>query len=142
MTESRNADYAALILRVALGAMFLAHGLTKVFVFTPAGTVGFFGSLGIPAVFAYLTMLAEVGGGLLLILGVQVRWVALLQMPVLMGAVVVHSGKGWAFGNPGGGWEYPAFLAAAQAALILLGDGAHALLPSWRIVRRAGPQPA
>lgn len=134
MTDARLVPYAALILRLALGTMFLAHGLTKLLVFTPAGTVGFFGSLGIPAAFAYLTMLGETAGGLLLILGIQVRWVALLQLPILLGATVVHSGNGWSFASQNGGWEYPAFLAAAQVALILLGDGAYALMPSIRLL--------
>ena len=44
--------YATLLLRLSLGVMFIAHGLLKVLVFTPAGTVGYFASLGIPAAFA------------------------------------------------------------------------------------------
>lgn len=135
--ESRNVAIAALVLRLSLGAMFLAHGLTKVLVFTPAGTVAFFASLGIPAVFAWLTMLAEVGGGILLIAGVQVRWVALLQLPVLLGALVVHSGNGWMFSNANGGWEFPAFWVVAQVILALLGDGAAALWPSIGLKRDA-----
>src|SRR3546814_9634972 len=69
MIDNRTAPYAALILRVALGVMFLVHSLyLKVFVFTVAGTVGFFESLGLPGLFAYLTILAEIGGGIALIL--------------------------------------------------------------------------
>ncbi len=135
MIDIRTAPYAALLLRLTLGIMFVAHGLMKVLVFTPAGTVGFFASLGIPAAFAWLTMAAELGGGLLLLLGVQTRWIALLQLPVLLGAWVVHSGNGWGFSNPNGGWEYPAFLALAQIVLILLGDGKFALSPSWDLRR-------
>lgn len=135
MIDIRTAPYAALLLRLTLGIMFVAHGLMKVLVFTPAGTVGFFASLGIPAAFAWLTMAAELGGGLLLLLGVQTRWIALLQLPVLLGAWVVHSGNGWGFSNPNGGWEYPAFLALAQIVLILLGDGKFALYPSWDLRR-------
>lgn len=137
MIDIRTAPYAALLLRLTLGIMFIAHGLMKVLVFTPAGTVGFFASLGIPAAFAWLTMAAELGGGLLLLLGVQTRWIAVLQLPVLLGAWVVHSGNGWGFSNPNGGWEYPAFLALAQIVLILLGDGKFALSPSWDL-RRTG----
>ena len=137
MIDIRTAPYAALLLRLTLGIMFVAHGLMKVLVFTPAGTVGFFASLGIPAAFAWLTMAAELGGGLLLLLGVQTRWIAVLQLPVLLGAWVVHSGNGWGFSNPNGGWEYPAFLALAQIVLILLGDGKFALSPSWDL-RRIG----
>ena len=135
MIDIRTAPYAALLLRLTLGIMFVAHGLMKVLVFTPAGTVGFFASLGIPAAFAWLTMAAELGGGLLLLLGVQTRWIAVLQLPVLLGAWVVHSGNGWGFSNPNGGWEYPAFLALAQIVLILLGDGKFALSPSWDLLR-------
>lgn len=137
MIDIRTAPYAALLLRLTLGIMFIAHGFMKVLVFTPAGTVGFFASLGIPAAFAWLTMAAELGGGLLLLLGVQTRWIAVLQLPVLLGAWVVHSGNGWGFSNPNGGWEYPAFLALAQIVLILLGDGKFALSPSWDL-RRTG----
>ena len=111
---ARSTEYAALLLRVSLGVMFLAHGLLKVLVFTPAGTVGYFASLGIPPLFAWLTMAAEVGGGLLLIFGVQVRWVALLQLPVILGAWVVHAGNGWLFSSANGGWEFPAFWAVSQ----------------------------
>ncbi len=135
---TRSTDYATLLLRVSLGVMFLAHGLLKILVFTPAGTVGYFASLGIPALFAWLTMAAEVGGGLLLIFGVQVRWVALLQLPVILGAWVVHAGNGWLFSSPNGGWEFPAFWAVAQLVLALLGDGPYALWPSVRLSRLLG----
>ena len=132
---ARSTEYAALLLRVSLGVMFLAHGLLKVLVFTPAGTVGYFASLGIPPLFAWLTMAAEVGGGLLLIFGVQVRWVALLQLPVILGAWVVHAGNGWLFSSANGGWEFPAFWAVSQLVLALLGDGLYALWPSVRLSR-------
>ncbi len=136
MIDTRTAPYAALVLRLTLGCMFLAHGLLKWLVFTPAGTVGFFGSLGLPPLFAWLTMLGEVGGGLLLLLGIQSRWVALLQMPILLGAWWVHAGNGWLFTSAQGGWEYPAFMVGALLSLILLGDGAHALSPSKALRRR------
>jgi putative oxidoreductase len=127
MIDSRTAPYAALLLRVSLGAMFIAHGLLKVLVFTVPGTVQFFGSLGLPAVFAYGTIAAEIGGGLLLLLGFRARWVALALIPVLLGATWVHSGNGWLFTSPKGGWEYPLFLTIAAAVQALLGDGAAAL---------------
>ena len=134
MTETRfdlrTAPYGALVLRLALGAMFLAHGLLKVVVFTLPGTVAFFESVGFPGVLAYLTVAAEIGGGLLLILGVWARWVALALVPVLLGALSVHLGNGWVFSAEGGGWEYPAFLAVTSVVQALLGDGAHALRPS------------
>ncbi|MCG6871704.1 MAG: DoxX family protein [Gammaproteobacteria bacterium] len=123
----RNTDYAALILRLALGLMFLAHGILKVTVFTLPGTVGFFESVGFPGWMAYLVTYAEIGGGLLLITGLATRWVALALVPILLGAVSVHWGAGWVFSNPNGGWEYPAFLAVATLVQSLLGGGAFAL---------------
>lgn len=128
MINQHTAPYAALILRVSLGVMFIAHALLKIIVFTPAGTVGFFESLGLPALFAYLTMGAELMGGMALILGVATRWVSLALVPILVGSIIlVHGASGWMFGNEGGGWEYPAFLIMASVAQALLGDGAFAL---------------
>lgn len=127
MIDQTTAPYAALALRIATGTAFLAHGLLKLLVFTIPGTVGFFESLGLPGIFAYLTIIAEIGGGMALILGVATRVVSLAVLPVLLGAVWVHSGAGWLFSNEGGGWEFPLFWAAAQAALALLGNGAFAL---------------
>ena len=48
MIDTRTAPYAALIMRLTLGTMFVAHALLKLFVFTLPGTVQFFESLGLP----------------------------------------------------------------------------------------------
>ncbi|MFT4150741.1 MAG: DoxX family protein [Paracoccaceae bacterium] len=129
MTDTKTAPYAALILRVALGLLFLAHAGLKIFVFTPAGTAGFFGSLGLPGWFAYVVILWEVAGGLALILGVYTRVVALAMIPVLLGAIAtVHGAKG--FWADAGGWEFVGFWAVAQLVLALIGDGAAALKPT------------
>ncbi len=122
-----NSDYGALILRLALGIMFVAHGWLKVSVFTIAGTVGFFESVGFPGWLAYVTIAAEIAGGLLLIVGFQARWVALATIPLLLGAAQVHWGNGWLFNAENGGWEYPVFLAVAALAQGFLGNGAYAL---------------
>ena len=55
MIDPRTAPYAATALRVALGILFLAHAGLKLFVFTPAGTVQFLGSLGLPGPLAFFT---------------------------------------------------------------------------------------
>ncbi|MDN3523060.1 DoxX family protein [Halomonas ramblicola] len=115
--------HAIALLRIALGVMTLAHGLMKVFVFTVPGTVGYFESLGLPGVLAYLTILAEVGGGLALILGLFTRWVSLALVPVLLGAAWVHLGNGWVFSNEGGGWEFPVFWTLALLVQAGLGSG-------------------
>ncbi len=134
MIDTRTAPYAALMLRLALGTMFVAHALLKLFVFTLPGTVQFFESLGLPGVLAYATFAAELAGGVLLIAGVGTRWVAAALVPVLLGAAWVHSGNGWLFSAPNGGWEYPVFLTLAAVAQALLGDGAYAL--GGRFARR------
>lgn len=135
MIDQRTAPYAALLLRVTTGALFLIHGLTKLLVFTPAGTAGFFQSLGLPGWLGIATMVLEIAGGLALILGVASRFVSALFVPVLLGAAwAAHLGNGFGWANPKGGWEYPVMWALVQAALVLLGDGALAL---WRPGRKS-----
>ena len=141
MIDSRTAPYAALVLRVTLGALFLAHASLKLFVFTPAGTAKFFGSLGFPPELAYLVMTVEVLSGIALILGVWTRYAALAAIPVLLGAIfTVHGAAGFFFTNPKGGWEFPAFWAIALAEQALLGDGAFELRCS--VVAHTGGVPS
>jgi putative oxidoreductase len=117
MIDSRTAPFAALLLRVSLGVLFLAHVGLKIFVFTPAGTAKFFASIP-----------AEVLAGIALILGVWTRVVAIAATPILLGAIfTVHGAAGFFFTNPHGGWEYPAFWTVALVVQALLGDGAYAL---------------
>ena len=118
------APYAATLLRLALGGLFLAHGLTKLLVFTPAGTAAYFQSLGLPGALGYFTIVAELGLATALLLGIYARWIGLLGVPLLLGTIVtVHGANGFGFANAGGGWEYPAFWALALVVLFLVGDG-------------------
>jgi len=128
----RNQQYGALVLRLALGTMFITHAGLKYFVFTMPGTVQFFQSVGLPGALAYATVAAEVAGGALILLGAYGRWASAALIPVLLGALWVHAGNGWVFTAPNGGWEYPAFLAAAAFAHALIGDGAFALVNGER----------
>ncbi|AXM41514.1 DoxX family membrane protein [Xanthomonas oryzae pv. oryzae] len=87
------------VLRISLGALFLVHGSTTLLVFTPAGTVACFQSLGLPAALAYVSMTLELGLAVSLLLGV----------PLLLGTIVtVHGANGFGVSNPGGGRESPA----------------------------------
>ena len=123
-TNTHNPDLAALVLRVALGVVFIAHSVyLKAVVFTLPGTAQFFGSLGLPEVLAYLVFAAEAVGGVALILGLQVRMSATVLTIVSLGATWVHFGAGWLFSNEGGGWEFPLFLAVVTAVQGLLGAG-------------------
>lgn len=130
MSNPEMAAYAALLLRLALAAMFFAHAWVKIKVFTPAGSAKYFESLGLPGFVAYLTMAAEIGGGILLLLGIETRWVSILLIPLIAGTIVlVHGKNGWLFSNKDGGWEFPAFWIVGLIVLALLGDGAAALGP-------------
>ncbi len=120
----------AFILRVTLGAVLLAHGLLlKIMTFGLAGTMGYFGSLGFPPVLGAVVALAEAAAGVALILGLWVRPVSLLLLPILVGATWQHIGNGWLFTRPGGGWEFPLVLVMMALAQAALGAGAFALRP-------------
>ncbi|HEU5339560.1 MAG TPA: DoxX family protein [Sulfuricaulis sp.] len=127
MLNAYTAPYGALLLRLALGIMFIAHALLKLVVFTLPGTVNFFETVGFPGSLAYVVFGAELVGGVMLVLGIYTRWISAALIPILIGAVMVHAPNGWVFSAPNGGWEYPVFLAVACAVQALLGDGVMAL---------------
>lgn len=128
MNQSDRNDYAALVLRIGLGAVLVAHSLyLKLFVFTLPGTAQFFASIGLPAFLAYLVFAVEAIGGVLMLIGYQTRWAALAAIPVLLGATWVHLGNGWLFSAEHGGWEYPLFLTWVAVGVALLGDGRFAI---------------
>lgn len=140
MIDNRTAPYAALVLRLGLGVLFLAHAGVKLLVFTPAGTAAYFGSLGLPPALGYLIIAAEVVGGLALIVGAWPRLMALALTPILLGAIVtVHGANGWLFTSANGGWEFPALWAVGLVSLALTGDGAHAVAPTPLPRRAASP---
>jgi uncharacterized membrane protein YphA (DoxX/SURF4 family) len=98
MTENQLRSYGVFLLRVALGVMFLAHSVVYMLLtLTLPGTAKFFVSIGLSAWLAYATFLAEALGGILLVLGIQTRWVALFLSPILIGATWAHAGNGWLF---------------------------------------------
>jgi putative oxidoreductase len=126
----RTTPYAALLLRVSMGVMFLAHGLLlKIGTFGLSGTMGFFGSLGYPPVLGAVVAIGETLAGIALILGVGVRSASLAMVPVMIGATLQHAPAGWLFSAQGGGWEFPAFWTVALIVQAGLGAGAHALAP-------------
>lgn len=123
-----QADAAATLLRLTSGAFFVAHAALKIFVFTPAGTAGYFQSIGLPGFLGYLTIIVELLGGLALIAGFKTRLVSLGLIPVLLGAAYFgHGANGFFFSNANGGWEYPVFWAVTLAVQALLGNGAYAI---------------
>ena len=140
MVENRLSDAAALLLRVSMGVMFLAHGLIlKVMTYTPAGTAAFFESVGYPGFLGYVVIAGEIAGGAALIAGFKVRLVSLAFVPLMAGATLQHLPNGWMFGFPGGGYEFPAFWTAALFVQALLGNGAYSAEALLRPTRREQP---
>jgi putative oxidoreductase len=130
-------DTGRLVLRLALGTMWLSHGLVlKLMTFGIAGLAGWLDSIGLPGAMAWPLTLAEIVGGLLILAGWHGRAVSTLLLPILLGATWVHAGNGWVFTNAQGGWEYPVFLLLASITHALLGDGAYALARPDRAVPR------
>lgn len=134
MIDQRYAPYAATLLRLALGAMWLSHALLKVFVFTIPGFEGFLASQGMPTFLAVPVVALELAGAALILSGFYGRIASLALLPVLAGATLAHIGNGWVFSAANGGWEYPVFLMAMSLVHGMLGDGAFAL-------KRADSQP-
>lgn len=131
-----TAPYGITVLRLALGVMWIAHALLKIFVFTLPGTAAFFETVGLPGFLAYPICAAEIVGGVAILLGIYGRFFSLLLLPILLGAVWVHFPNGWVHTSPNGGWEYPLFLAAVSLSHWLLGDGAYAFKPSDRLIQQ------
>lgn len=129
-------DWGLLILRVALGIIFIVHGWPKLNPNSPmkgpAGVTGFLTQLRFPApaLFAWILILVETLGGVLLILGPFTRLIALgLAIDMLVAIQLVKRGMAKApFMDPkGGGWEFEFALLAAAVALLFTGPGAIAL---------------
>ena len=126
------------VLRVVIGAVFLAHGWQKAFVMGHAQVAGFLSRLGIPVpeVAAVLLIATELFGGAALLLGLFTRWAAIpLAFAMLVAIVTVHLKNG--FFAPGG-YEYPLTMLASTVALALNGSGE---LACDRFVNTSGPSP-
>tara|TARA_B100000795_G_scaffold86433_1_gene62899 strand:- start:985 stop:1401 length:417 start_codon:yes stop_codon:yes gene_type:complete len=111
------------LLRIHFGIILLAHGWLKLYVFTVAGTVGYFASIGLPSIVAYSVIFGELLGGVALILGIQTRLAAFLTVPIVFGAAIMNIGNGWLHSASGGGWEYAASLTVIAISLAITGSG-------------------
>jgi putative oxidoreductase len=116
-----------LILRVAVGAVIFVHGLLKPLVWTLPGTMEFFEKNGFPGWLGIPVFILELVCGGFLMAGLLSRWAALMLIPVMIGALMVHWPHGMMFDVQGGGWEYIAFLIAALLSIVALGDGRFSL---------------
>ncbi|MFA5090737.1 MAG: DoxX family protein [Candidatus Omnitrophota bacterium] len=125
-----------LVLRLGLGAIFMAHGLQKAFgVFTGTGISGFskmLSGLGFypPVFWAYIAAYVELLSGLFLIFGILTRVSAFFLLVLMLVATIkVHLAKGFFLAN--GGFEYNLLIACACLALLLMGGGQFSLFKSF-----------
>ena len=123
-----NQALGVTITRIALGMILFAHSyFLKIETFTIEGAVGFFASIGLSAIAAYLVIAGEILGGIALILGAFTRLAAWLSLPILIGATWMHLGNNWVFSAEGGGWEFPILLVALAIAVGLGGAEKYAI---------------
>lgn len=121
-----NPDLALLILRVVLGIIMIYHGWPKVT--NLGGTIEGMAGMGVPApaVAAIFATVAEVVGGLLMVLGAFTDIAGLMFAIDMLGAITfVHAKNGFSVAK--GGIEWPLLLVAAALAIALAGPGRYAV---------------
>ena len=126
-------SWSGLILRVMLGVVMFPHGAQKVFGWFGgngfSGTMGFFTTqMNIPAVVAFLVIMAESVGAVMLVLGFAARLAAFGIACVMVGAIwLVHLPNGffmnWFGKQAGEGFEYHLLAIAISAAVMIAGSG-------------------
>jgi putative oxidoreductase len=129
-------DYAALLLRLALGAVVFPHGAQKVLGWFggagAAAAIAHMGKLGIPAPLAVLDLAAEFAGPLALIIGLLGRVAAFgIAAALLVAALLVHARNGffmnWSGQQAGEGFEYHLLGIAIAVAIMIRGSGAFSI---------------
>lgn len=124
-------DLGILLIRIALGAIFIAHGQMKLASMPMA--IGFFGQLGFAPWVAYLVVYTELIGGLLLVLGLFARYAGIaLAIDMIVAIVKVHLPHGF-MGQ--GGYEFPLLLVAGSLAVVLMGSGKYSLTKATPLCR-------
>jgi putative oxidoreductase len=129
-------DLALAILRATTGAIFIAHGAQKLFVFGLAGVAGGFGQMGIPlaGIVGPMVALLEFFGGFALVFGALTRLVAIgLAVNMLGAMMLVHLKAGFFLPN---GYEFVLALLGAAVTLAITGAGRYSV--DALIARRRG----
>jgi putative oxidoreductase len=121
--------WGLVILQVVVGIVFFVHGFQKLFLTGFGGVANMMEGLGVPAagLFAVIVTLAELLGGLALILGLFTRLAAIpLAVDMLVATLTVHLPNGFSV-LPNGGYEFTLVLLATSVALAVGGPGEAAL---------------
>ena len=119
-------SYGATVLRIFLGVIYVMHAYLAAFVYGPHGMAAFQRAHGLPfpEIGTWYVILAHGLGGICLILGLLVRWAALVNIPIMAGALfAVHLKQGF-FMSKDGGYEFALLVLGATIAQALLGAGA------------------
>ncbi len=119
-------EYAPLLLRLVLGAIFIAHGYQKIQGGVD-GVAGMLTDLGfpLPMLFAVLLIVAEFVGGIFLVLGLMTHWTSkILAFVALVALVTVHLPNGF-IGK--GGYEFILLIFVGCVSVMLTGAGKWAL---------------
>ena len=136
MTNVHAIDLALLVFRVAIGAVFIAHGVNHIFGGGKiAGTGRWFESLGMKPgwLHAWTASVTEIGAGALLLLGLLTSLGGAGVVGVMLVAWITnHRKNGFFIFRPGEGWEYVMVLTVSGLVLAMLGPG------EWSLDKAAG----
>jgi putative oxidoreductase len=154
LASSKRLNAALMVLRVVVGAVFVAHGAQKLFLLGLPAVSGGFGQMGVPfpGLVAPLVAAVELLGGLALIFGLVTRLASVALAFDMLGAILlVHLPGGFFLPT---GIEFPLSLLGATVALALAGPGELSLdavlarrrggggLPPRMVERRTGQRRA
>ncbi|RPA57619.1 DoxX family protein [Gordonia oryzae] len=137
---------ALLAARMILGIIFIAHGWQKLHVYHLSGVEGMLKGIGAPApsVSAYILTWAELGGGILLVLGLLLPLVSIVLVVDMIGAIYyTHWEQGfWVAAQAADmpakiGWEWPLALIAGLLAVGFANAG-HFAVDTYAFRRRGG----